>query len=147
MITTSTATTTRATRNNVPLVSQARVTRTRVVEGPYAKALRMRQEGYTLSPVLDGEGRIIPFCYRVTRPALVQDVTGDTVDSYYVNVHPLTESCDCPFSGVHGERHRCKHLWFCRLMVAEAALLLSPCVDLRDVLEEIGLETEENRNQ
>jgi hypothetical protein len=101
----------------------------------------MREQGYTLSPVMDSDGQVIPYCYRVTRPGSreVKDVTGDTVDSYYVNVHPSVESCDCAFSGVHGERNRCKHAHFCLLMIREAALLLSPVVDLAEVLSEIGL--------
>ena len=115
-------------------------TRTRRIEGPYAKALRMYEQGYRVHPMLDENGLPIAYCYRVSRPGnrAVKDVTGDTVDSYYVNVHPKALSCDCAYFGQHGERHRCKHVHYCLLQVKEWASMLAPLADLSEVLSEIG---------
>ena len=110
----------------------------RTIEGPYAKALRMKAQGYRVEPVTDEQVGTIPYCYRVVRPCPVRDVTGDTVDSYYVNLHPSALSCDCAYFGQHGERHRCKHWHFVTLTVREWAAALSPVVDLSEVLLEIG---------
>lgn len=95
----------------------------------------MSAQGYRLEPMP------APYCYRVLRPRdeVVRDVTGDDVACYHVCIHPQRATCDCAWFGIHGERHACKHIHFCRLALLGAMRLISPVADMSDVLNELEL--------
>ena len=101
--------------------------------GPAARARQMSEQGYRLVPMEE------PYCYRVVRPAEVRDVTGDTVDSYFVCIHPQRTSCDCAWFGQHGAYHACKHIELCRLLLRQAFTLISPVADMSDVASELEI--------
>lgn len=104
-------------------------------KGPAARALEMSAQGYRLEPMPHA------YCWRVVRPGERATETGsrDKVIAYHVRLAP-SPSCDCDFWSIHNGRFLCKHLEYVRLMLAGARELLTPCVDLGEVFDVIGME-------